>query len=319
MTLRSPRKLQIIRHNRPTSIGKLAGAAILCAVLAGPLSAQTRRANWIPVSPRDNVVQLIGLEEEPLDQLKQRSPRARWDELQQQGPRRGAARPLPPDVDGLSLPAPTSDSSEIPMLPDVDELREFDAFSAPPRQLPPRVARQPAPVPAREYDPEQPLPMPQPAKELPDVIRSLDAIDPYWGFKGTKQAPEDMANLDMEPKDVSFPEGVYQPRLSPETVFSWEAANIWHNPLYFEDAPLERYGHVANPLLQPFLSVGLFTTQLLGMPYQQTIDSPCRRRYTLGWLRPGECAPYKLYQIPLNVDAAAVQAGAVTAGFYILP
>lgn len=269
-------------------------------------------------------MQLIGLEDEPLDQLKQRSPQARWDELHRQAPRRGTAKPLPPEVDGLSLPAPASDSSEIPMLPDVEELQEFDAFSAPPRQLPvsqppTRVARQPAPVPAPDYDPEQPLPMPPSAKELPDVIRSLDAIDPYWGFKGTKQTPEDVANLDMVPEDVAFPASVYQPRLSPETLFSWEPSNIWHNPLYFEDAQLERYGHVANPLVQPFLSVGLFTTQLLGLPYQQTIDSPCRRRYTLGWLRPGECAPYKFYQVPLNIDAAAAQAGAITAGFFILP
>jgi hypothetical protein len=37
--------------------------------------------------------------------------------------------------------------------------------------------------------------------------------------------------------------------------------------------------------VQPFASVGKFSLQLLGLPYQATIDPMCEM-YTLGWYRP---------------------------------
>ncbi len=111
----------------------------------------------------------------------------------------------------------------------------------------------------------------------------------------------------------------YQERDFPEVVFSWDASDIWYNPLYFEDVALERYGHVHHPLLQPFVSARRFGAQLVLLPYQATIDPICKKIYPLGYYRPGEWAPYKCYQIPLNADAGAVQAGVMTGLFFLFP
>ena len=121
------------------------------------------------------------------------------------------------------------------------------------------------------------------------------------------------------PDEVVLSSAPYEARVIPDSVFAWEASNLYHNPLYFEDAPLERYGHTHWCVVQPFVSVGKFGVQLAGLPYQMTIDPICKKRYTLGWYRPGECAPKKCYQIPLNARAGVNQAAVVTGLILLIP
>ena len=64
----------------------------------------------------------------------------------------------------------------------------------------------------------------------------------------------------------------------------------------------------------------LFTTQLLGLPYQMAIDPIHKRIYTLGWYRPGEgCIPKLCYLVPWNSKAAAIEAGVVTGLIFLIP
>jgi len=121
------------------------------------------------------------------------------------------------------------------------------------------------------------------------------------------------------PELTPLSEDEYQTRHLPSSVYAWEAPNLWHNPLYFEDPQLERYGHSYNEAIQPFVSIGKFGIQLVGLPYQMKIDPVCKKKYTLGWYRPGECAPKKLYQVPFNCDAAATQAAATTGMIFLIP
>ena len=67
------------------------------------------------------------------------------------------------------------------------------------------------------------------------------------------------------------------------------------------------------------VSAGRVGTQLIGLPYQMTIDPIQKKMYALGWYRPGECAPHKHYQIPLSARAAAVQGGVVTGLIFLIP
>jgi hypothetical protein len=106
-------------------------------------------------------------------------------------------------------------------------------------------------------------------------------------------------------------------RSFPHINYCWEATNLYAYPLYFEDHCLERYGHTRNILIQPVFSVGLFAAQFVGLPYQMTIDPIFKKRYALGWYRPGQYVPYKYYQVPWNTEAAVVEAG-VIAGSYFL-
>jgi hypothetical protein len=99
----------------------------------------------------------------------------------------------------------------------------------------------------------------------------------------------------------------------------WCASNLYHNPLYFEDVQLERYGHVkCNEFVQPFVSVGKFGAQLVGLPYQMALDNPHDCRYALGYYRPGECAPRLHYRVPLNARAAIVSAPIYTGAVFLL-
>lgn len=103
------------------------------------------------------------------------------------------------------------------------------------------------------------------------------------------------------------------------TEFQWEAANVFHNPLYFEDVSLERYGHAYPCGLQPAVSLAKFGVQAIGLPYQIALDPVWRRHYALGYYRPGDPAPYLHYQIPFNERAAVTAAGVYTGLIFLFP
>jgi hypothetical protein len=113
------------------------------------------------------------------------------------------------------------------------------------------------------------------------------------------------------------PDRPFIPRDFAHIHYCWEPTNLYHNPIYFEDVPLERYGHTRHYLIQPLFSGVKFATQLFGLPYQMTLYPACSKQYSLGYYRPGECAPYKYYQIPLNGCAALVEAGVITGGYFL--
>jgi hypothetical protein len=161
--------------------------------------------------------------------------------------------------------------------------------------------------------------------KISELVRSLSDISPFYNYESPRQRaavlnenmPESKINL--VPIDIELPDNELKQRLSPDRLFAWEASNLFHNPLYFEDAPLERYGHSRPFFLQPLFSLTRMSVQLLGMPYQSVIDTPHTKRYTLGWYRPGEPAPHLHYQIPLNIEAAAAQGLVVTGAAFLVP
>lgn len=104
----------------------------------------------------------------------------------------------------------------------------------------------------------------------------------------------------------------------------WVSAALCHQPLYFQDAPLERYGHNTeqffgrfaqflsypvddpsqsvqrNQLTQPFFSMGLFALQIGLLPYNVLMDPPWEAEYDLGYYRPGDRLPTNIYYLPLH-------------------
>jgi len=154
-------------------------------------------------------------------------------------------------------------------------------------------------------------------KEKPNALKKIGEILPYADY-----AP-DLGNKSVNEK--TYPEEKwpykkpYKPREFEESVFAWEPSNLFYNPLYFEDAPLERYGHSYPDIVQPFVSLGKFSVQLIGLPYQMAIDPVNSLQSPLGWYRPGEYAPKLIYQIPWNRRAALTEAGVITGLFFIIP
>ncbi len=185
------------------------------------------------------------------------------------------------------------------------------------------------PVPVRSDDYVARPPVDDPAK-----LKRITEIQPYASYEPDpdNRAENPCENLcprpdglPCEPTNKACPEEVvlsnapYQSRQFAQTVFGWEASNIFHNPIYFQDIALERYGHTYPCWIQPFASVGKFSLQFAGLPYQMAIDPPCKRIYALGYYRPGECVPKLHYQIPWNTKAALTEAGVVTGLIYLFP
>ena len=126
-----------------------------------------------------------------------------------------------------------------------------------------------------------------------------------------EQLPEDF--------DDKIDNGQYVARESSAKVLQWAPTNLYHYPLYFEDPSLERYGHAYHPIVQPFASYGRFATQLVGLPYQMALHPVNSKQYTLGYYRPGECAPKKHYQIPFNEEATIVEVATIIGFILIFP
>lgn len=186
--------------------------------------------------------------------------------------------------------------------------------------------------PAREGDPGDDADMAgdvAPIARTPNQLRRIGEILPYFDYEPDPDVDDPCLNLCPRPdglpckqygegemvpacpEEVGLGDDPFVPRSIAPSVFAWKASNVHYNPLYFEDVPLERYGHTYGDCVQPFVSLGKFGVQLVGLPYQMALDPPHKKVYPLGYYRPGEPAPKLFYQIPLNARAAAV-----TAGFY---
>ena len=134
---------------------------------------------------------------------------------------------------------------------------------------------------------------------------------------GTKVLPDDQAAKQMVPR-LPLPGG--RDRALAGLTYRWQAANICHLPLYFEEPMLERHGQQCCPTwIQPAVSGSKFLSNLILLPYKATLQPACESRYALGHFRPGSGAPCLRDTLPWSTDAALVQAGATTAVFVGLP
>jgi hypothetical protein len=177
----------------------------------------------------------------------------------------------------------------------------------------------------------------QAVAQTPSELRKINEILPYFDYEPDPAVDDPCLYLCPRPDGLPckvYGEGEYVPacpeevalgdeplvpRIMPPSVFAWTASNTSYNPLYFEDVQLERYGHTYGECVQPFVSIGKFSVQLIGLPYQMALDPPCKEVYPLGYYRPGEPAPKLFYQVPLNAKAAVVAAAFYSGVGVILP
>ncbi|QDS89532.1 hypothetical protein EC9_37320 [Rosistilla ulvae] len=132
----------------------------------------------------------------------------------------------------------------------------------------------------------------------------------------------DLAFLSKEwglPRECRIAQVAYQPRNWTPATMTWKASNLCHNPLYFEEVQLERYGHSAGPIKQPLISTAHFFVNIAVLPYKMGIHPATECQYALGYYRPGNCAPYMLPPIPLSLRGTLSQAAVVAGGFWLIP
>jgi len=219
--------------------------------------------------------------------------------------------PFPADEDGPAL-IQEQTSGRVRSTPGGSSFGQLPLTgqSTPPLEqhiLPPR---QPAPPPGSSTLPfrspklnaqPEPCPDPQQLKKIADVtkdIRPSGDLFPPECFLGSKE---------------------YEPRSWESTVFTWRASAVCHKPLYFEETQLERYGHTRSPYLQPFISAANFFGRIPLLPYGMGLARPSECQYPLGYYRPGSCAPFYRYQLPIQLRGTLLQAGAVAGLVLLIP
>lgn len=121
------------------------------------------------------------------------------------------------------------------------------------------------------------------------------------------------------PRECLIEQVAYQPRNWNPMTMTWTASNLCHNPLYFEDVNLERYGHTRGPVLEPLVQSAHFFGNVLVLPYKMGVHSPHECQYALGYYRPGDCAPWIKPPVPLSARGAIAQAATMTGLFWLIP
>ncbi len=168
-------------------------------------------------------------------------------------------------------------------------------------------------------------------QDLPEPNSDASAL-PLIASDGLK--PLTQVTLDIQPKpgevppdvaavkfaqagQVAHPIGTYRPWNL--YAFWWESPAFCHQPLYFEEVNLERYGY-SHGVAQPLVSAAHFFGTIPAMPYLMTAEKPCECVYTLGHYLPGSCAPYHAHYFPSpSLKGGLAEAAVMTGLIFLLP
>lgn len=121
------------------------------------------------------------------------------------------------------------------------------------------------------------------------------------------------------PFECGFGNEMLTPRQWPQITYMWKASGLCHKPLYFEQVQLERYGHSWGPYVQPIMSGAHFFGSVAILPYKMGIRTPNECVYTLGYYRPGSCAPYMIEAVPFTWRAAFFQGMTAAGAAVVIP
>ncbi|MCY2979466.1 MAG: hypothetical protein NTU79_12450 [Planctomycetota bacterium] len=121
------------------------------------------------------------------------------------------------------------------------------------------------------------------------------------------------------PITCSLDDRSFESRDFVETTMTWKATGACHKPLYFEEVQLERYGHEWGPFAQPVISSAHFFGNIAVLPYKMGIHPMNECQYSLGYYRPGSCAPWTVGPVPLSLRGALNQASVVGGIAWALP
>jgi len=121
------------------------------------------------------------------------------------------------------------------------------------------------------------------------------------------------------PKECLIEQVAYAPRKWTPSTMTWKASNLCHNPLYFQDVNLERYGHTRGPVLEPVVQSAHFFANIAILPYKMGVHCPRECQYALGYYRPGNCAPWIKPPVPISARGTISQAATMTGLFWLIP
>ena len=223
--------------------------------------------------------------------------------------------PVDPDLfNNVPVASPAPRSAPMPRLPLRQDVAQVNFEAAAQLNAPNNDTVQPLPAPAgAAAAPKDPcgaaenkplnqlgISIAEPAGKLP-----TDLAGPCWA-------------------QINQTSGPAAARCWTVAYYNWDATCFYHNPLYFEEANLERYGYQCGDrscccscgrecCLQPAASAAHFYGAVLALPYCMFEQCPGDCVYTLGHYRPGDCNPWRCYW-PTFDPVAAVAAGGIWTG-----
>ena len=232
-----------------------------------------------------------------------------------------APRRTLPTGDADAAPADDSAAGDVEIDDGSDETQDGDIeeqFQQAPGGFQFRQLDQPGLTPEQQEARRQALAKEQAAatedcERMVEAVAADDIKTVSLDIRTTGQAGEDY------PFDCALGQVQYQPRSWAQITYLWKAAGLCHKPLYFEQVQLERYGHSWSPVLQPLLCGAHFFGTLPLLPYKMGIETPNECVYTLGYYRPGSCAPYMIEAVPFTWRAVAFEGAAWTTGVLVFP
>ena len=172
---------------------------------------------------------------------------------------------------------------------------------------------------ARADEPEALPPEPLDEVECPDEETLRSQFKPISEVRlrlhaEAKQLPADCSRVLFESTRPS------NARSNAVRNVHWQPTNFLHQPLYFDDVPLERYGQTLSPCWQPVLSGARFYLTLPVIPWKMGYDHPYDCVTTLGLYRPGVCAPCMREKLPPRNPQSTLLETATVLGFvFLLP
>lgn len=201
------------------------------------------------------------------------------------------------DRDALDPPSPSSANSQFRALEEGDTQPADDSTSGY----------------LSEADAYRPM-----SEDCPSVEQIRQQFKPVSQIKLALQP-----NADERPTDCA--QNVFHGRQAPiahnasSIAFHWEPTNFAHQPLYFDDVPLERYGQSVCPAIQPWISGARFVLTFPVIPYKMGYQHTHDCVSVLGYHRPGNCAPCKREVLPWDGEAALWQAASTVGLVFLLP
>lgn len=135
-------------------------------------------------------------------------------------------------------------------------------------------------VPQQEVSGERISPMPPGA----DVTAVKPLRDISFDVRVSGQAPPNVAV--PSGGSVQTVGGREVQRGFADTIYFWQASNMVHRPLYYEQRYVERYGANFGPM-QPIASGVQFAADTALLPAKMLVHPPCECVYSLGYGRPG--------------------------------
>jgi hypothetical protein len=121
------------------------------------------------------------------------------------------------------------------------------------------------------------------------------------------------------PGECTLGNAQFIPRGWPGITYTWKASALCHKPLYFEEPQLERYGHSRGPIIDPLFSAAHFFVCVPLLPYSMGVEPPHECIYSLGYYRPGSCAPWIIDGFPISLRGLALECTAATGAAFAIP